>query len=332
MPRVEKILPLPHLLNEASFQCFDSRAEFVRAMQGVMAVVRKMCGYGYAAQLSCSRSLMDCACYGDVSFREWLRDSDCICPDEAELRRFMRQSVTKVPFLEDAYPVFYEDSLFDVYRDGERIYMNAARTIPAFVVSLCFRLPTIALKTGEFSAEDRIELVVKEMRDDGSDCETTEQLFAFSDVSQVERNAEWLENRIAEEVEDSFDFSRIREAMFPSLLFSKEVDKALSDRKIDFAHVPVLRELLRLQNAFCRMQREHIPFRDAYGRVRTLAMTESESTQAHRESSRTFTWSDGARTCYPHVKIGSCFRIHFLPDQDVGFLYVGYMGKHLPTG
>lgn len=332
MPQVEKVLPLPHLLNEASFLRFDSRMEFVHALQAMVGVARKMCAYGYAAQLSCSRALLDRICYENVSLRDWLRESECVCEGEHEIRRYMRQSVTKVPFLEEAYPIFYEDSLFDVYREGVRIYMNTERSLPAFVVSVCFRLPTIALRTGGFASADSVELTVREVTEDGADCETRERSWVFSDGEQVDRHAEWLTKRIADEVGDSGDFNSIRGVMFPDLSFSKEVEEALSGHEIDFAHIPVLRALLKLQTAFRRMKGESIPFRDAYGRVKTLAMTESDTTRARRIGSRTFTWSDASRTCFPHVKIGSGFRIHFLPDSDADVLFVGYMGRHLPLG
>ena len=323
------IIPLPSILNESSFGRFSTKANFISAVTRLVDVLKKMRLYGFAAQVGCSSALMERVCYDTVTFREWLRLPNGMDVSENEARNFIRLAVSKVPRLEEGYALFNEAPDFDLLWEGKVLYVNPERTIPAFVIAVCFGMPTIALKTGVFADSFIHRPVIRELEEEGI-CERTESVYSFSDIAQIDVCDDYLKKLIGAAVVDEDSFSRIRDEMFPNLVFSHEVEAALAQHRVNFRAIPVLKALIRLQRAILIMCERNICFEDAYGRVSSLAMNESATVRQKCPESRRFTWDDGSRFCFPHVKIGGGFRLYFVPDKRLCKVYVGYMGEHLP--
>jgi len=324
-----KTLPLPTLLNEASFCRFSTRADFVVAVRQLAKVLKIMVGYGFEPQLRCSRTVMNMTCYEDVSFEQWLRSPDGKDIDENGVRRYVRSAISRVPRLEDWYTTFDENPDFDLLWRDRMLYVNAERSLPAFVVAVSFGLPTVALGSAAFSQDASQAVTVREL--DGEVIRDRQLcVYSVADEAQVAAIHERLCDLISEFVVDEKDFARVRGSMFPDISFSREVECSLEKHLIPFQSMPVLAALIRLQRAFKDMCGRNVCFEDAYGRIRTLAMNESLSVRQEKPDTRRFTWDDKCRHCYPHVKIGNHFRIHFLPSKEEGKVYVGYMGPHLP--
>lgn len=329
MTMVNSVLPLPSLLNEESFGRFSTRSEFITAMNRLVEVIKKMRLYGSAAQLGCSVTLMDRVCYDNVAFRDWLRLPNGSDATENDLRRYVRQVLSKVPRLEECYATFYENPDFDLSWKGRRLYVNSEKTLPAFVVAVCFNLPTLALGSEDFAQSCVQNPTISEMQ--GNDViDRDVEVYSFANLAQVDSCDAYLQDLIKHAVVDEEGFNRVRAEMFPDLLFSKEVEEALARHHICFRSISVMTTLIRLQRAFTKMCSQNIDFEDAYGHVHSLAMNESATVRQKYPDTRRFTWEDGSRLCFPHVKIGNSFRVHFLPDKEMGKLYVGYMGQHLP--
>lgn len=127
---------------------------------------------------------MERVCYDTVTFREWLRLPNGADAGENDVRKFIRLAVSKASRLEDGYALFNETPDFDLLWEGKVLYVNPDRTIPAFVVAVCFGIPTIALKNGAFSENFIYEPVIRELEDE---CirERPERVYSFSDVAQV---------------------------------------------------------------------------------------------------------------------------------------------------
>lgn len=325
---VDHLLPLPCLLNEESFSCCENESAFVEAAVKLIETIRAMRMYGFAVQVGCSAALMDRICYGSTSFYEWLRLPDGANAKTNRVRKVIRGVITKVPRLEEGYPDLRSDLDFDLIWKGTRIYVNQLRTLPAFVVARCFGLPTVSLGVGDFSDKFVHEVVIQEFKGSEID-ERVEEIRSFSNVGQIEACDAYLGGLIQDAVVDERRFSRVRAEMLPDLIFSHEVEIALCQHKVSFRTVPVLAALMRLQRAITKAHTRNLRFEDAYGRLNSLAMNESETVRQSFPNTRQFTWDDGRRLCFPHVKIGNKFRIHFLPDTMAGKVYVGYMGNHL---
>ena len=320
------ILPLPSILNEESFEPFPSRHDFVVAIRHLAKVVGKLRMYGFSAQLGCSSAIFSRICYGDVTFLEWLRMPNGTDVEESEARKYIRLAISKTPRLEEGYASFYERPDFDVLWQGKLIYINPAKTLPAFVVAYCFQLPTVALSSAAFENRSRHVIVIRELEGEVTH-DYPKDVCSFADIESSDGT---LKDLIRHTVVDADGFMKVKTEMFPDHVFSHEVETALTQHRIDFHSIPVILRLMRLQYAIQKMNKDNIDFEDAYGRIGSLAMNESESVRNRIPDTRRFTWDDGVRVCFPHVKIGNSFRIYFLPDKNAGKVYIGYMGHHLP--
>lgn len=325
---MQKILPLPSVLNEQSFCRFATKQEFVAAMKSLLAVLARLKEYGFSLQLSCSSAVFDQICYADMTFRSWLRLSDRTDNEEVGIRKFILSAITKVPRLEDGYSSFYETPEFDLFWNDEMIFINQERYLPAFLIGIVFNLPILSLPLAEFKDRVYHNLMLRELE---GDCLKERIVVAksFSTIHQIESEDDSLKHFIENIVVDVSDFLKIRLEMFPDLVFSHEVENAIIRHHVNFRSIPILGVLIRMQQAVRKMSEHGVCFEDAYGRVSTLAMNESATVRQRIPETRCFTWDDGKRFCFPHVKIGNGYRIHFLPDRAAGKVYIGYMGPHL---
>ena len=286
--------------------------------------------FGFGMAIRSSRALDGCICYSGVTFRAWLLARGAETPVERELKRFFLSALTKVPRFEDEYADVLEDTEFDLVWGDRVLFVNERHTIPAFLLSVLFKLPTVALHNDIFAECAKFDLIRRTLNDDGSMAECHEEVVSLSSASDVGNFEGILTEHVTLSIRTGADVLRVQKDIFSNLSFSDDVKDALP--KFNILSFPLVHSLLRLQKIFEKcISEERCDFFEAYGHFRTIASDESESTHNRYPLSRTFHWDGVPRECWPHLKHGR-FRIHFSPDFPDGKLYVGYIGVHLPLG
>lgn len=321
-------LPFPLLLNEESLNGFPSRRDFLAALQKLANVIGRMRYYGFALQVGCSRRMLERPCYEGVSFFRWLTDKGVSDAEERSLQAYFRNLIAKVPRFEEGYAGLVEEPSFDLYWSGRRLYMNPERTIPAFLVAISFKVPSVAFDAGIFHESCQFSLRREFARGDTLDSED-ETSVAISKKSDLEAFDRSFGLELQMSVLDGGHLLAHSGEFLPHVCFSQEAVRELPTA--DLRRYPVVSELITLQKRFVECEGGESEFWSKYGRCRTYASDESETTHHHYPLSRRFTWPDGKRDCWPHLKLGKKFRISFSLDFAQKKIYVGYVGPHLPV-
>lgn len=116
---------------------------------------------------------------------------------------------------------------------------------------------------------------------------------------------------------------------FPNLIFCESVEEEIKGLT-NPSHFKRVVEIFKEINNF--LSREKISSCDKIRHNLPIRMSpESEATMNKYSKERTFMTPDGYKTFNFHIKIGDSLRIYIIEQKGTNKLYVGYIGKHLPT-
>ncbi len=243
----------------------------------------------------------------------WLKDSAV----DLEIRRYFRSVTTKAPFSEG------ESEREDTWRDIDCLWqgrpssgLKAAYVADGLAVSLC---------SGDEWKAHLLECEVREIIDADVDCRL-ESVRHASDPKHVILHTEWIRQGIQAAVSNGRELWLHRE-YFPSLQFSPGVESNLVALPSEALHCVV--RVLFLLNSYCLDWHEGERFSPE--KIGCPVSPESRQTLEKYTDERTFSCGDGEKRLFSwHAKPGK-WRIYFDPAPGPGQLYVGYVGKHLPT-
>ena len=323
-------IPYPQILNELSFGACTSHEDFLGKMVQLKGVMDAMHRIGFSYLIGKSSSIYEKDCYPGVKFRNWLAGKVRLTPEERTLKDFIMWAISKTPAFEESPEYFVGSCEYDLFFGGVQIYNPVGCVIPAFLVSYCNELPSVALASGVFSKGNSFIITKHELNEDCMVRETFESVSACTTINGVEAFRDTLQARIVDLVCSGRAILDVCKELWPHMSFSDEVERALPT--MDVGNGLIVNCLLKLHAAFnkcldagCR------DFRSAYETTKSLAMDESDSTRQAYPDSRTFHWKGRSRDCWAHLRINRKFRIHFIPDFVDEKLYIGYIGPHLPT-
>lgn len=319
-------VPFPVILNEVAFAPCASRRDFIGRLEELDELVLAFRAYGYGMRFAYSRTLLKKTCWAQVDFGKWLYGQKPVDPRERTLRQKLLAMIANGTSFEDLGLQYGYDFLWN----GRLIYGGGTGCpVPAFLVSYDWGLPSAALAIGVFRGTVNFRLQKEELTADGQLVREIVGLLAFSEKRQLLDHSKGLEERVVQAVQSGVALLDVCKCLLPRISFSEDVCSSLP--RISFSDFPVVRELMRLHAVFEKcLEQGTTDFYSAYGRLKSLAMRESDTRMAEWPHCRDFKWADGTiRKCEPHVKVGNHNRIHFSPGFDSGVLYVGYIGPHL---
>lgn len=143
---------------------------------------------------------------------------------------------------------------------------------------------------------------------------------------------EWFENRLKEEAEKRKDLWEKRETYFPHLIFCGNTEKDLTEGETIAGISRVFEKLQRLNDYAAEWKKGGFSI-DEVGKKGIDVSNESDRTMQHPKlkNLRRFRLPDGTKTIFePHIKTAG-LRFHFYADEAAHQIYIGYIGKHLPT-
>ena len=324
------VLPLPTILNERSLTRSPSHYDFIQLIKNLLCLIKYIKKYGFSMQVECSKKLFDSVCYDDVSFSMWLQIDRSINEDESVVRKYMRMLITKAPRFEEKYSDFIKGVEFDLLQNNLQIYPNQDSSIPAFLLSIYFNLPSVSFATNEYLLSYVFRLTKRSITSDGI-VDDDENVHSFSIERQIDECNRYFIDVLNTSIRTVDDFRRVAPIMFPNLSFSDQVYDALDKNRIQFSTLPIIYHLIKLQKSFDVMLTSDCLFSDAYGDSKSLVMDESNATKQLYPGSRIFTWEDIKRVCYSHIRINLKYRLHFNISKQDKMIYIGYIGTHLPT-
>ena len=254
----------------------------------------------------------------DYPISRWLNDN-LVNQDE---RDFFLTVETQTPLLKkEDIEIENQFSLSDVKYQGKSVPdLGIAYFLDALAISFnsepCWDCNHIILKIEQLNentdiTEEEIEIVHASRR------------------IHIQQQAEWIKNRIQQDISDGIELWKRRTELFPNLKFCESVRKQVQNLKFgQLEFQAVSRCLFELQKCSQNWKTESFNV-DEY---RLEESVDSEPTLKKYGKQRTFLCPDGVERLFSrHLKLRVCnWRIYFIPKESKNVI-IGYIGIHLPT-
>lgn len=240
--------------------------------------------------------------------QEWLKDSEI----EKSKKDFLRSVFNrKIAIINE------EDFVYDVYfKCGNEKIQALCGT-----VALEQNCPIISINTDIIWGNDTIEAEYNN---------TSKVLANIANSLQFSNQMCTYHNLTYNEISSGQDLWERREELFADLIFCDPVKAQLyKDPQIN--HIQQIISKLKLLNDYYNNYNYYLPSQLGHD-----ARTESESVKndPNLKKERHFKKPDGSyEYFFDHITFNGNYsgRIHFLPDDKNKKMYIGYIGKHLPT-
>lgn len=239
-----------------------------------------------------------------------------------EERSFFRTLTAKAPFWSDVSEEIKNNfDLSQVFHEKQQaIGLGFALVSDALAVSL--------LSGSQWDCS-RLQLEVTQLDDNEELIDKYAEIIHASRKNHVQEHTAWIKNRIFSSVFDGEELWNRREELFPNLQFCDAVRKQLEN---------ILTRQLELQlvvNVLSELQNCSKNWKEGYFNLKDYALDESgesEVTMNKYGRERTFLCPDERERRFErHVKLKLCnWRIYFFPVNP-GTVFIGYVGRHLPT-
>ena len=255
----------------------------------------------------------------DHPISRWRNDKEV----DLEERRFFRSLITKAPLWHDIEETFKEKlDLSDIWYQKE----SAGGLGFAFIIDGL----AISFQSEEKWNYSYLTLDITYLDDNDELIDKTIEVKHASNPNHVIQHQKWIKNRLQSDINNGLDLWNKRTDIFPNLEFCNCVEKQLIKSSITLQkqYFNKLKDALFILENYSKNWEEGSSFIiegiDESG--------ESEITLKKYSKERTFLCPDGKERIFEHhMKLKSFnWRIYFYPVKTKK-IYVGYIGKHLPT-
>ncbi len=180
--------------------------------------------------------------------------------------------------------------------------------------------------------QNYVDMLRSELDEQANLQESRVKVIHSSKDEHPETHKEWFESRLKAEAENRKDLWEKRETYFPHLIFCGKTEKNLTEGETLAGISRVFEKLQRL-NDYAADWKEGGFSVDGVAAKGVVVSNESDSTMQHPKlkEKRRFRLPDGKKEIFEtHIKTGG-LRFHFYADEETHQIYVGYIGKHIPT-
>ncbi|MBE9005172.1 hypothetical protein IQ259_08980 [Fortiea sp. LEGE XX443] len=314
-------MELDLILNELSLQNLAPNERIAHQwMSELIRTIKTFTAQGIKVSLRSKENFHTIMLAPNYPLRRWLNEADQL------ERGFIKALAIKAPLSLDLSNSAIQDiennsGLCEFYYQGElAIGLGIAHLLDAVAVSF------LSNKCWNLS---RLEIEAIQINEDEDIVKETLEIFHASRDHHVHEHAEWIKNRIRTRVLNGDDLWDRREELFPDLEFCNAVGKQLTNiRTRQLELQSVVKTLFELQNC-CKNWKTGAFNVEGYALDES---GESEATLNKYGKQRAFICPDGKERLFErHVKLKFCnWRIHFFPKEP-GKVFIGYVGRHLPT-
>lgn len=316
-----------YIFNELSITPFTNRHEAKEGLKTFIQTCVKVRELGFKTLHLHENigNLYDLQIAPDYKVSQWLQDSEI----DKTLQDQFRSILTKSPLINDYYPIAKEKnelSEFKIKLDDE-VKLAEGLGYACLLETLC-----VSFLSHDLWNSDEINNIEHwYLKDDGSEVTKTIAAKHGSRQTHLAKHKTWLENQKRETLQNTTDLWEKRKEFFPHLIFCPDVKKQLKKLRMNYKYLDEIIEKLKLLDQYSQDWKEG-PYRLQRLKEYGLDVSpESPPTRQQYAKDRTFRLPNRERKVFEHhIKAGD-LRFHFYPDNKDRKIYVGYIGKHLPT-
>ncbi len=256
---------------------------------------------------------------------QWLKDSEV----KDDLKDNFRDIIFYPPLINDEEPIAKEQNILSEFKIRVDDEIKMADGLGA-----AYLLGTLCISFLSHNLWDSNEIRNIEhwfLKENGNDITTSIIVKHASKPAHLAKHQAWFEQKKRESLQKSQDLWERKEEFFPHLVLCGEVEKQLTGLGIQSKFFDQIIEKLKRLNEYANNWQEGSYDDHAAKQYGLNVSGESDSTLNKYGRQRKFRLPNRKKELFEkHIKTGD-LRFHFYPDDGSKTIYVGYIGKHLPT-
>ena len=304
--------------NIANVSSKDKSKECIKTVVEVLFLLQKERVIRYKGDIESLQSIIsiDFAC--NYNFQKWLNDSEGV---KAEHKTFLKRVI-------DKYNIVVNEETTSEFccKISEMEYES--KILHKVIEGDCTAL---SFKTVDVFSDDYIQGIYRFLDEEQDDLkEENKEIPNICDNSKITSLKAKCKKDNYSNITSGYDFWDHRESLFPNLIFCENVKKQIyNDPGMNHINA-IIKRLEKLDDYY----NKHNIFD-----IKTLAFkARNESDSVKNDSKlkelRRFKKPDDSYSYfYNHISFSGNYtgRIHFEADDKLKKIYIGYIGKHLPT-
>ena len=313
-------MALEMVLNEHSLQMASDVHTARVWMTQFVQTIKTAAQHKVARNLRATTNIFDLHLAKDYPFRKWLNDTEV----NKEMRLYLKQLTTKRPPWNDL------PDLDDQVKEYQFSHIGYEHTVPEVCglwVSHLIKALAISLPSHSHWDSNILDLEIQWLEEDDIQSKSKAVIHANS-PDHVKYHADWIEDRLARDIENGSYLWESRADLFPSLTFCDAVEQQI--RGLSPIMLRSVTDRLFDLQTHCDDWTSGGFSKD---NLRGNPRPESEATQNQYSDERTFLCLDGLERFFNwHVSLTPyAWRLHFFLEPKTRTMIIGYVGSHLRT-
>ena len=310
---------MDQIFNELSANgSYGSKYDAYAGMERLARLSRAMAKIGFGPNLRTVRGFEQLPISHGYRICDWVNEK--VIGVDKDIRAWFLTFASKSPYIEDFMEESQDNSLVE-FKFGDDICLGLG-------LAHLWGCGALSLDGDVRFTEPDIKLSRYSLEDDGSESTELVEAKSWYSEDQLPSIGEVFNEIGRRSITDGAMLLSESPTLFPSLRIGEGAAKSLRTLTGSEQHFPeIIHHFRALDKAMCEW---------AAGGFSPQGIKwsgESKSTKARFFKERRFVCSDGKKRQFNyHSKIMSAnFRIYYIPDQTDRVVYIGYVGKHLPT-
>jgi len=308
---------------------FDSPEQAITAMPEFLKLCIRASNLGLAPVLideSIDKNWFRLELAKEFYWQNWYKQSQ---KGNQDLIRAFRSIVTRQPFFS---PDDMDDiSLFDVSFQGNRYI--------AFRAAVWYDSPLVSFATHSPWNISPLVVTVSKIDETENLQEKACSLLNLYSCEEFERRKTAFLKERNDCIHTSKELFSNRKEYYPALDFCGKSEEQFKDGLFSPTQLEQIKQTLTVLNDFCKSWQEKkisaysdMALKDAGLPYGLSGESDTVLNDPALRRKREFWLPSGNKKLFEkHIKLTQGLRIHFYPDSSTRTIYIGYMGKHLPT-
>lgn len=197
--------------------------------------------------------------------------------------------------------------------------------------------PLLSFPTRSPWTASPVTVIVEQLSESGELVCSTEELCNLHSLEQFEKEKVGLQEKLAKRIRSGKELLEQAQQLYPCLRFCGKAEEQLRNWVHPTNFLEQVREALAVLNTFVEYWAEGRVTGYTHDTLRQLGLRhevsgESSTVKEKFRQAREFHLPSGEKTLFEnHIKFSQGIRVYFLVHSDEHIVFIGYIGKHLPT-
>ena len=254
--------------------------------------------------------------------------------EENKNEAYLKNQIQAFLSLKTKSPLFSSDGIASDLQLFEVKLPNYSYELSVLRAAVWYDWPIISYPTKEPWNENPIMVNVIKLNKDGEN-KTLENITNYFDFNKIDENN--LRKTLQESISSGEELWKQKNKFFPNLDFCGDSQYQLRNFNSEKSILEQIKNSLFKLNEFSEKWKEEYYKGYSHRNLLDLGLNVSGESQtvsnnSEMRSKREFHLPNGKKEYFEnHIKLNHNIRIHFYPNANDKKIYIGYIGKHLPT-